>query len=168
MEIKDRLKKIIESENLTSSAFADIIGVQRSSISHILSGRNKPGMDFIQKILTAFPKYKAEWLVMGTGEIYKQPMQPTLFDTEKTALNTENTEDKNNELSPDTIESTAEIQNILPNNNITQQKDIDNKENTAINDNNKKNDQNDSRQQKHAIKIVIFYSDKTFSEYYPE
>ena len=49
--------------NLSASAFADKIEVQRSSISHILSGRNKPSLEFIQKVLTAFPKVSSDWLL---------------------------------------------------------------------------------------------------------
>ncbi len=75
MSIKERLVRIMNSEGLNASLFADRIGVQRSSISHILSGRNKPSLDFLEKILGAYPKYNAEWLVMGTGQVYKAPKQ---------------------------------------------------------------------------------------------
>lgn len=65
MEISERLQYIMKLNNLTASAFADKIDVQRSSISHILSGRNKPGLEFIQKVLHAFPKISADWLITG-------------------------------------------------------------------------------------------------------
>jgi transcriptional regulator with XRE-family HTH domain len=80
MEIKDRIVKIITSEGISPSLFADMIGVQRSSVSHILSGRNNPGLEILQKILTGFPKYNADWLITGRGEVYKKPMQTNLFD----------------------------------------------------------------------------------------
>jgi len=51
--------------NLSSSGFADKIGVQRSSVSHILTGRNKPSLDFIEKTLSNFPRVNADWLIMG-------------------------------------------------------------------------------------------------------
>lgn len=50
-----------------------MIGVQRSSISHILSGRNRPSLDFVQKILKVFPDIRSEWLVMGKGPMYEKP-----------------------------------------------------------------------------------------------
>ena len=53
-EIIDRVKKIISVNGLTSSSFADKIGVPRSSISHVLSGRNNPSLDLIIKILQSF------------------------------------------------------------------------------------------------------------------
>lgn len=80
MEVRDRIAKIIASEGLTASAFADKIGIQRSNVSHILNGRNNPSLELLQKILTSFPKYNTEWLVMGRGEIYRQPVQTSIFD----------------------------------------------------------------------------------------
>ena len=54
-EIVKRITQILEEQQLSSSAFADTIGVQRSSISHVLSGRNKPSLEFILKTVRAFP-----------------------------------------------------------------------------------------------------------------
>jgi len=51
----------------SASAFADKIEVQRSSISHILSGRNKPSLDFVMKVLSAFPEVDLYWLLNGKG-----------------------------------------------------------------------------------------------------
>jgi len=65
MNITERLQYIMKLNNLSASAFADKIEVQRSSISHILSGRNKPSLEFIQKVLTAFPKVSSDWLLTG-------------------------------------------------------------------------------------------------------
>ena len=68
--IKDRIEKVIKAESLTSTRFADAIGVQRSNISHILSGRNKPSLDFIQKVLTTFSNLNSDWLLFGRGSMY--------------------------------------------------------------------------------------------------
>lgn len=65
MEIHERIQLIIKTNNHTASSFADLVGVQRSSISHIMSGRNKPSLDFLQKTLKAFPKVDADWLITG-------------------------------------------------------------------------------------------------------
>lgn len=61
----DRFKQILEQLKLTPSEFADRIGVQRSNISHVLSGRNKPGIDFLEKMLNAFPGIDVAWLING-------------------------------------------------------------------------------------------------------
>lgn len=70
--MKDRLIQLLDLEQLSPSKFADIIGVQRSSISHVISGRNKPSFDFIQKTLKAFPGLNASWLIMGESTMYEQ------------------------------------------------------------------------------------------------
>lgn len=70
--MKERLLQLLEMEQLTSSKFADLIGVQRSSISHILSGRNKPSYDFLYKTLESFPGLNAAWLMQGKGPMYEQ------------------------------------------------------------------------------------------------
>jgi hypothetical protein len=67
-------------EQINPSKFADLIGVQRSSVSHILSGRNKPSFDFLEKTLKAFPGLKADWLVLGKGKMYEQTGQPVSGD----------------------------------------------------------------------------------------
>jgi transcriptional regulator with XRE-family HTH domain len=64
-EIVKRITQILEEQQLSSSAFADTIGVQRSSISHVLSGRNKPSLEFILKTVRAFPAYSTDWLLFG-------------------------------------------------------------------------------------------------------
>ena len=63
----DRISLLLKARNITASQFADEIGVQRSSISHVLSGRNKPSLDFIQKILKRFPEINPDWLLFGKG-----------------------------------------------------------------------------------------------------
>lgn len=66
-----RLQKLIHSLGLSSAQFADEVGVQRSSVSHVISGRNKPSMDFIEKILKIYPKVNADWLILGSGDMFK-------------------------------------------------------------------------------------------------
>lgn len=68
MNLVARIKKILDESELSSAAFADKIGVQRSSISHILSGRNKPSLDFILKVLHAFPTVHSDWLLLGISK----------------------------------------------------------------------------------------------------
>ncbi|MEC3908011.1 helix-turn-helix transcriptional regulator [Tamlana sp. 2201CG12-4] len=63
-----RLQKVIDYYGESASSFAEKIGVQRSSISHILSGRNKPSLDFILKLLSSFPEVDLYWLFNGKGE----------------------------------------------------------------------------------------------------
>ena len=72
MELMDRIKYLMKINNMSSSVFADEIDVQRSSVSHVLSGRNNPSLEFVQKILKRFPKVDASWLVSGTPSQIQQ------------------------------------------------------------------------------------------------
>lgn len=65
-EFSARLETLFEYFSVTSSQFAEAIGVQKSSISHILSERNKPSLDFILKVKEAFPEISLHWLIYGT------------------------------------------------------------------------------------------------------
>lgn len=65
MNVADRIATIIKVNQHTASSFADVLGVQRSSISHILNGRNKPSLDLLEKILHHFPRVDARWLITG-------------------------------------------------------------------------------------------------------
>ena len=69
--IAERIGKIIEENNLSASSFAKMIGVQRSSISHILSGRNNPSLDLLLKIHNAFNYISLEWLILGDNSMEK-------------------------------------------------------------------------------------------------
>lgn len=70
---------IIHSHHLTNASFADKIGVQRSSVSHILKGRNKPSLDFIQRVIDNFPRVDAHWLI--TGQMKEANSEPLTFDS---------------------------------------------------------------------------------------
>ncbi|WP_299128725.1 helix-turn-helix domain-containing protein [uncultured Winogradskyella sp.] len=66
-EFTKRLQIVIDYYDETASGFAEKIGVQRSSISHILSGRNKPSLEFVMKVLHACPEVELYWLLNGKG-----------------------------------------------------------------------------------------------------
>ncbi|MCK9400191.1 MAG: helix-turn-helix transcriptional regulator [Bacteroidales bacterium] len=70
-----RFKSLLEQLHLSPSEFADRIGVQRSSVSHVLSGRNKPSLDFLEKILNLFPDIDAVWLITGRNSPQKDLTQ---------------------------------------------------------------------------------------------
>lgn len=72
-----RLQKVMDFYGESSSSFAEKIGVQRSSISHILSGRNKPSLDFVLKILSSFPDVELYWLLNGKGTFPSEEKKET-------------------------------------------------------------------------------------------
>lgn len=86
MEIDKRIATLIEILGLTSGEFADKINVQRSSISHITSARNKPSLDFLERTLSVFPEINSEWLILGKGK----PLKSQLENNKKESLDLEN------------------------------------------------------------------------------
>ena len=66
-----RLLQFLQAENLTQTQFADMLSVARGGVSHILSGRNKPGYDFLESLLLHFPNLNLDWLLTGKGRMYK-------------------------------------------------------------------------------------------------
>ena len=69
----DRIKQVMEHYEETPAGFAEKIGVNRSNLTHVFSGRNQPSLDFAKKVLTAFPEVSTEWLIMGVGKMIKDP-----------------------------------------------------------------------------------------------
>lgn len=74
-QFSERLQKILDYYDLSAAAFADAIEVGRSSISHIISGRNKPSLDFVLKIVQAFPEVELYWLLNGKGDFPSSPKE---------------------------------------------------------------------------------------------
>lgn len=104
-----RLKKVMEYYGESASSFAEKINVQRSSISHILSGRNKPSLEFVLKTLTAYPEVELYWLMNGKGEFPKanKVEQEIKTPTPPQATNNQITE------TPEQKENIVNLQNSL-------------------------------------------------------
>lgn len=71
-----RLQQFLEVEQLSPARLADSLGIQRSGISHLLSGRNKPSYEFINNFLNRYPQIDATWLITGKGKMYKEDFTP--------------------------------------------------------------------------------------------
>ena len=69
MEIKDRIRMIMEREKVPPKVFAKTIGVQQSTLSHILNGRNKPSLEVVMKVHQKYDYVNLEWLLYGKGEM---------------------------------------------------------------------------------------------------
>lgn len=76
-EFSKRLQKVFDYYELNASSFAEKVGVGRASISHILSGRNKPSLDFVMKIINEFPEVELYWLLNGKGNFPKSEVIPS-------------------------------------------------------------------------------------------
>ena len=104
-----RLKKILDYYSLSASAFAETIAVQRSSISHILSGRNKPSLEFLTKVLNAFPEIDLLWLLSGEGDFHKTSTTPRVEVSKTSASTPTHTTPPNTE----NLTETAPIERII-------------------------------------------------------
>ncbi|MDR1847216.1 MAG: helix-turn-helix domain-containing protein [Bacteroidales bacterium] len=106
--IEERIKQIITTYGLTAGGFADILGIQASGISHILSGRNKPSLDFVTRVLTKFPDISWNWLVLGKGSMQSLEVpvieEPSLFSQEPP----QKVEEVKTEVEPEPLEEVFE------------------------------------------------------------
>lgn len=67
-----RLLQFLQAQDITQTQFADTLAVARGSVSHILSGRNKPGYDFLESLLLHYPELNLDWLLTGKGSMYRE------------------------------------------------------------------------------------------------
>lgn len=84
----NRIEKLMEDKKLTATQFSEEIGIQRSSVSHVLSGRNKPSLDFMLKIKLRYPETNLDWLLLGKGNrledvIAEKPFEQKIADEPK-------------------------------------------------------------------------------------
>jgi len=73
--MKDRIQKIMKHYNLTAVQFAGETGIQRSALSHVMSGRNKPSLDFVLKIKQRYRDINTDWLLLGEGKMFNEEQQ---------------------------------------------------------------------------------------------
>ncbi len=190
--MKDRITLLIKAKNLTAAQFADQIGVQKSSISHIISGRNNASLDFVQKILLCYPEVNMEWLLFGKGPLFKgaetiknpsidgqlsantqRDLPPVdLFSAANVDMGTDS--GKENELSTQTKPAEIMKQEVLEKEIIEKDILLPNTSTTeAISDSPPGRPENVERYRhtntltRSIVKIVEFYSDNTFREYFP-
>jgi transcriptional regulator with XRE-family HTH domain len=78
--MKDRIQQFLNHTGYTATRLADELKVQRSGISHILSGRNQPSYDFLIRLLNRFPDISADWLLTGKGNMYKNKAENSEFN----------------------------------------------------------------------------------------
>ena len=136
-EFAKRLKEVFKYYELSASSFADKIDVGRASISHILSGRNKPSLDFVMRIVSTFEEVELYWLLNGKGDF------PPLSETSKALDTNEKSVAKSLE-TPKDLFSSEQIQN---------KNQASPEPNASANHN------------KIISKVIIFYSDGSFESY---
>ena len=162
--MKDRITSFLLDENISPAEFADKIGVQRSSISHVLTGRNYPSASFIQKMLAAYPNLNARWLMVGEGSMTNADSTiatPTLFDSpiniKHTVVNEVMQPEKNVGKTSVTKEEDPApyYKTTLPKNDALENESPNKAEKIHLTDN------------KEIDRIIVLYKDKTFTSYNP-
>lgn len=148
--MKDRIKLIMEKENLTPAKFADKLEINRAVISHILNGRNNPSLDVVTKILDEMDYINPEWLIKGVGSIYKEgvniddiPKDLNLFNQER-------------EIHDQRTNSTEQLKEI----------DLKTPENAPQNSI-YKDIETEKKHAKKITQIIIYYDDNTFEKFTP-
>ncbi|MDR2563621.1 MAG: helix-turn-helix transcriptional regulator [Prevotellaceae bacterium] len=147
--MKNRIIQLMSEKGLSRIEFAEKIGVQRSNISHILEGRNRPSLDFIEKLARAYPALNMNWLLKGEGSMFKKMEQMSLFSTETEANSAPE------QLALYSAEDTSTVQKevkVNPESSVSSQSSDLGQEKSL---------QTDSE----IEKIIIFYGDKTFESY---
>ena len=188
----DRINLIMRAKNITASQFADEINIQRSGMSHIMSGRNKPSLDFVMRVLNRYPEIDTNWLLFGKGEMYKsantqEPVQNSgtetasnmqtignqmervenggqmdIFSSEMSEITPQNT---TSEIIENEVVENSLILKELENQAITNEPKLDeNSVEVQISDGDKEKpiQKKDTRK---AVRYLVFYSDHTFEEF---
>ncbi|MDR2979140.1 MAG: helix-turn-helix domain-containing protein [Bacteroidales bacterium] len=165
----DRIKAVQDYLGLSTAQFADKIGLNRSNLTHIYSGRNQPSLDVTKKILNTVKEINPEWLVMGNGEMFKSKVASSQYDlfSMKESVSAIEVPEQVNKISDEEIalskmtvsenssKRKSEPAITSPKFNIPTVKPV---EDHIL----------DSQQNKKIEKIIILYDDQTFTIHYPQ
>jgi transcriptional regulator with XRE-family HTH domain len=143
--MKERLLEFLKNENKSSAQFAEEIGVQASGISHILSGRNNPSLDFVLKMLEKYQYLSTDWLLFGKGSMYKENKMQNLFDYDLADNKESNEMQSKNEVPKVKID----YEDVMKNKTLKE---------SAISSDKITSD---------VVKIVWFYENNSFEEFFP-
>lgn len=153
MNERERLEKIMSAEGMNAKQFAMQVGIQPGTMSNIMNGRNNPSLDVLQRVLNSFRAISADWLILGSGPMYRQKFdsnQPTLFDV----ADSESTANK------EEMVVSAPIHSVPA--SSTPQSSTEYKANARA----KADALNASKSaEKRVLKVVLFFEDGTYQEF---
>lgn len=141
----DRIKKLMDLKNMTATQFSEAIEIQRSSLSHVLSGRNKPSLDFMLKIKNTFPEVNLDWLLLGEGDYQSGMNDQEFLDAD---LNVQDNAQPGFEFESESKNATKETSRV-------EEKVFE----TKFKNDERKNPGKD------PVKIIMFYADNTFESF---
>ena len=156
--IQERIIELMAYLKLTAGALAERIGVQPSSVSHILSGRNKPSLDFVNKLLVCFPQVNYDWLVNGRGSMLKNVAETgeatDLFSFSEQGGST-------------SVETQSEIVEESPRRVVARKAKTINKPNREK-EPEEGIGEHKARSERKISKVILFYDDGSFEEFSPK
>jgi len=143
--MRERLLEFLKKENKSSAQLAEEIGVQASGISHILSGRNNPSLDFVLKMLEKYQFISSDWLLFGRGSMYTETKMQSLFDYD----NVDSRESEQMRTKSEPVSPEIDFQDVKKSKTI---KDSTIPATGSTSD---------------VVKIVWFYENNSFEEFFP-
>lgn len=161
--MENRIKAIVEYSRLSTTNFADTIGISRSALVHLLSGRNQPSLDVLRKILNVFPEISIDWIMFGHGSMLRAGA--TVAEEPGTSA-----PESDNFRQTDLFGGIEDSDEVVSPSIISKPETVDTSDTSAA------SSQSASRplvrkekirqtQEKKIVKIVFFYSDNTFEEF---
>ena len=171
----NRINLILRAKNITAQQFAEEIGIQPSGMSHIMSGRNNPSLEFVNKVIRRYPEIDANWLLLGKGQMYGQlgmmneelgirnegfSSEPTLFSVPEAAP------------SPAPIYTPTPEQEPVPEQKEEEREEVNLQDFASVDREQEKELQKEpapvTTDKRRLVKILFFYDDHTFEEYRPQ
>jgi len=167
--MKDRITQFLSSEGISPAEFADKIGVQRSSVSHVLNGRNYPSASFIQKMLGSYKTLNPRWLLLGEGMMLDSKVvsekQSTLFQFPHESQEAKIPVESIKEEAPPVKEIYNQLSDNLKDKQLSS---VDLNQGTELNLAQTMSDLVSANiDNKEVERIVLFFNDKTFKAYTP-
>ncbi len=164
--MNNRIEILLDEIDMSPSLFADAIGVQRATISHILSGRNNPSLDFVQKVLARFPNINPDWILSGKGDVWRKSAKENTEPESQAAESLKQkrqsnlfTEEKTDEAFSETNRDKASGKKTVAESARKESKE----QNPLVPE--KKLPPTGVSQNKQIVKVIVLYDDHTFEDY---
>ncbi len=156
--MKEKIQLLIKNEGLTQSRLAEILEIQPANVSHILSGRSKPGFELLQKILFRFPRLSPDWLLLDRGEMYRTDEEEATSGATPSSSNGERPVPNFDSLfaTAGSDEKTSARESAPHSNTSSPSPAIPNLSNLP------------TAGHGHVSRVVVFYSDHTFESFEPK
>ncbi len=162
-----RIKQIMNESGMTTTEFSNKLGVQRSGLSHVFNGRNRPGLDLVLRIVKVFPQVSYEWLLEGketkrenvtSGSDHDKTEDAAQFDVTTVTENNNNTR---SELSEAASKESEDVNNVSKEEEQAEYRTLSHEDKGVVNKSVEK-----KHSSKKAIRIIVLYSDGSFESFH--